>query len=269
VERELRPHRFAPEPDPIARGSYMHDVLEQVLQRLGRAVTPTTLPEALALLDEVMAEASPAIAPGRPERLRRALIETIAADLRRYLEHEAATGSGWDPEGLELRFGFDDDETSLPALELGDGVERIAVRGAIDRVDVEPGGKRAVVRDYKSGSARPEHQGGRWSDERRLQVALYMMAVRDLLGLEPVAGLYQPLGGRDLRARGVYLEGVPVGAELFANDGRDPEGLAAELEDARERAVSLAARLRSGELTPCPTTCSRDGCRYPAICRTT
>ncbi len=269
IERELRPHRFEPESDPIVRGSYMHDVLEQVLERLGRAVTPSSLPEALELLDAVMAEVSPAIAPGRPERIRGALTETIAADLRRYLAHEAATGCGWDPRGLELRFGFEDEQPSLPALELGEGSERIAVRGAIDRVDVEPAGERAVVRDYKSGSARPEHQGGRWSEERRLQVALYMLAVRDLLGLEPVAGLYQPLGGRDLRARGVFLKGAPVGAELFANDGRDPEGLAAELEDARERAVSLAARLRSGELTPCPTTCSRDGCRYPAICRTT
>ncbi len=269
VERELRPQRFEREPDPIARGTYMHDVLERVLERLGRAVTPDSLPQALGLLDEVMAQDAPEIARGRPERLRRALAETIAADLRRYLEHEAATGSGWDPRGLELRFGFDDGQPSLPALELGEGSGRIAVRGAIDRVDVEPGGRRAVVRDYKSGSARSEHQGGRWSEERRLQVALYMLAVRDLLGLEPVAGLYQPLGGRDLRARGVFLEGAPVGASLVATDGRDPEGLAAELEDARQRAVSLAARLRSGELTPCPTNCSRDGCRYPAICRTT
>jgi PD-(D/E)XK nuclease superfamily len=217
----------------------------------------------------VMEQAAPEIARGRPERLRRALAETIAADLRRYLEHEADTGFAWEPRGLELRFGFEDTEPSLPALELGEGPGRIAVRGAIDRVDVEPGGRRAVVRDYKSGSARSEHQGGRWSEDRRLQVALYMLAVRDLLGLEPVAGLYQPLGGRDLRARGVFLEGAPVGASLVATDGRDPEGLAAELEDARQRAVSLAARLRSGELTPCPTNCSRDGCSYPAICRTT
>ena len=269
VERELRPRRFEPEPDAIARGSYMHDVLEQVLERLGRAVTRESLPEALALLDAVLAEVSPEVAPGRPQAVRRAATETIAADLRRYLEHEAETSCGWEPRGLELRFGFDDEEASLPALELGAGPERISVRGAIDRVDVEPGSRRAVVRDYKSSSARPEHQGGRWSSERRLQVALYMLAVRELLGLEPVAGLYQPLAGRDLRARGVFLEGAPVGAELFATDERDAAGLAAELEDAHARAISLAARLRSGELTPCPDTCSREGCRYPGICRST
>jgi RecB family exonuclease len=269
VERELRPRRFEPEPDPIARGSYMHDVLEQVLQRLGRAVTPESLPEALELLDSVITEVPPEIAPGRPERLRRAQVEAIAADLRRYLEHESVTGCGWEPRGLELRFGFVEETPSLPALELGQGSDRVAVRGAIDRVDVEPSGARAVVRDYKSGGSRPEHQGGRWSTDRRLQVALYMLAVRDLLGLEPVAGLYQPLSGRDLRARGVFLEDAPVGAELVATDGRDAEGLAAELEDARARAVALAARLRSGEVTPCPETCSRDGCSYPGICRAT
>jgi ATP-dependent exoDNAse (exonuclease V) beta subunit len=247
----------------------MHDVLERVLQRLGRAVTPESLPRAIQILDGILAEGSPTLAPGRPERVRRAVAETIAADLRRYLEHESATGSRWEPERLELRFGFEQESESLPALALGAGAERVAVRGAIDRVDVEPGGRRAVVRDYKSGSARTEHQGGRWSGDRRLQVALYMLAVRDLLGLEPVAGLYQPLGGRDLRARGVYLDGAPVGGELVANDGRDPEALAAELEDASARAVALAARLRAGELTPCPETCSRDGCRYPGICRAT
>ena len=58
------------------------------------------------------------------------------------------------------------------------------MRGVIDRVDVEPGDSgRAVVRDYKSGGARHEHQGARWGLDDQLQVALYMLAVRELLGL--------------------------------------------------------------------------------------
>ena len=126
---------------------------------------------------------------------------------------------------------------------------------------------RAIVRDYKSGSVRAEHQGSRWSSDRQLQVALYMLAVRKLLGLEPVAGLYQPLGGNDLRARGLFVAGEPVGTRLFSSDGRDEDELQAELQDAANRAIELAARLREGELAPCPQTCSRDGCRYPAICR--
>ncbi|MDQ6817181.1 MAG: PD-(D/E)XK nuclease family protein, partial [Actinomycetota bacterium] len=39
VERELRPKRLQPEPEPLARGSYVHEALEEVLRRLGGPVT--------------------------------------------------------------------------------------------------------------------------------------------------------------------------------------------------------------------------------------
>src|SRR6185312_10527181 len=103
VDRELQPERIAPEPDPVVRGSHMHDVLEQVIERLGRAVTPESLPDALEFLDEVLAQ--------RPGTVR--------------------------------------------------------IRGAIDRVDVDPDETSAIVRDYKSGSSRPDYQGARWRAERR------------------------------------------------------------------------------------------------------
>jgi RecB family exonuclease len=152
-------------------------------------------------------------------------------------------------------------------VALGQGSERVLLRGVIDRVDVDPGGaRRAIVRDYKSGSARPEQAAARWHADRQLQLALYMLAVRELLGLEPVAGLYQPLGGGDLRPRGMFLEGAPVGSRVFGTDAREEAELGEVLADAEDRAVALAAQLRSGRLTPCPETCSRDGCRYPGIC---
>ena len=82
-------------------------------------------------------------------------------------------------------------------------------------------------------------------------------------------GLYQPVGGNDLRARGVFIEGEVPTASLVPTDGREPEQVTEELEAATATAIALAARLRAGELAPCPETCSRDGCRYPAICRVT
>jgi hypothetical protein len=87
------------------------------------------------------------------------------------------------------------------------------------------------------------------------------------MGLEPVAGLYQPLGGDDLRSRGVFLDRVAVGASVVGNDARSSDELEDHLDDARRRAIELASRLRSGHLEPCPETCSRDGCKYPGICR--
>jgi ATP-dependent helicase/DNAse subunit B len=267
VEKELQPSRFEPEPDAIARGSHMHEALERLLRRLGASVTEDSLAEAERMLDDVLSELEPEVTIGRTQAVRTAMLRSIRADLLRYLREEAANGCAWRPEGLELRFGFEDDEASLPALELGEGAERVRVRGAIDRVDVDPDGRRAIVRDYKSGSVRREQQGARWREDRRLQVAIYMLVVRRLLGFEPVAGLYQPLGGRDLRARGVFLKGAPVGARLVDTDGRDEDELANELEDAAGRAIDLSTRLRAGDLTPCPETCTRNGCAYPGICR--
>jgi ATP-dependent helicase/DNAse subunit B len=263
IERELQPLRLEPDPDPMVRGAYMHNVIEQVLSRLGGPVTRESLPRALEILDAVLAQEPNPIAPGSGEGVRAAAARGAAADLRRYLAHEARDGLEWPAVGLELRFGFDDDPESLPPLELGDEVR---LRGIVDRVDADSDG-RAIVRDYKSGGTRPEYQGARWAADRQLQVALYMLVVGELLGLAPVAGLYQPLGGGDLRARVVFLEEAGIGGRLVGNDARDQDELDELLEDARARAVALAARLREGELEPCPTTCSRDGCRYPGICR--
>jgi RecB family exonuclease len=156
----------------------------------------------------------------------------------------------------------------LPPLVLGDGPEQVLVRGMIDRVDADSAGH-AVVRDYKSGAGRADWPAARWSADRRLQVALYLVVVRELTELEPVGGFYQPLRGNDLRGRGMFLAGAGDGAGAGAveRDGRSPEEFEAELDDAVQRAIAVAAELRSGRLEPCPQTCSRNGCAYPGICR--
>jgi ATP-dependent helicase/DNAse subunit B len=265
IESELRPRELAPDSDPLVRGNYMHAVLEQLLTRLDGPITEESLADADRVLDEVLAELPAPVAAGRGAAVREGTLRSIAADLRRYLAHEARTGTGWGHAGLELRFGFDE-EGSLPALVLSDGTR---LRGVVDRVDADGHG-RAIVRDYKSGRARPDWPGARWAEDRRLQVALYMLVVRELLELEPVAGVYQPLSGGDLRARGVFLSGDSQLASGFVgNDGREPEELESELRDAQARAVELASQLRAGRLTPCPENCSRDGCAYPGICRST
>ena len=302
VERELEPLALVPAPDPMTRGSLIHWALERLLRELGGPVTPASLGDAQAILTRLMSElrkgrpqrgAAPgapdggvasgapdggtaldapdgaALSPGSPEVVRAGALRAIEADLRRYLEHEAATGTGWPQAGLELRFGFADDEAAaaaLPALELGEGPDRVLVRGVIDRLDTDGHGH-AVVRDYKSGARREDWPAARWSSDRRLQVALYMLAARDLAGLTPVGGFYQPLRGDDLRGRGAFATGELGPAGVSPTDGRSPAELDSLLSDAAAAAVELARSLAAGELTPCPQSCSRGGCSYPAICR--
>jgi RecB family exonuclease len=270
IERELQPQPLTPQPEPITRGSLMHDVLERLLSELEGPVTPATLTRAQAILErllaEVAADGGAALGVGSPEVVRAGALRAVEADLRRYLEHEAHTAGEWRPLGLELRFGFAGEEASLPALELGEGPERVRVRGVVDRVDIDGAGH-AVVRDYKSGARRPAWSAARWSEDRQLQVALYMLVVRELTDAEPVAGFYQPLRGEDLRARGVFVKGTPVGCGVVPTDARAAEEVDEMLAEAAQRAVAVAASLRAGELTPCPQNCSRDGCKYPAICR--
>jgi RecB family exonuclease len=268
VEKQLDPAALDPQPEPLTRGSFMHDVLERLIRRLGAAVTSGSLPAAERILDELTDALPDDLAPDRPAAVRAAMLRGIVADLRRYLRAEAVDGGAWMPRELELRFGFGESEEerdSLPPVILGAGEDRVVLRGMIDRIDVDPAGERAIVRDYKSGHSR-ERSAARWLVDDQLQVGLYMIAVRRLLGLDPVAGFYQPLMGRELRPSGVFREGVDAGPRVYGTDARDEEALGELLAGVEQRAVELAGQLRRGELTPCPQTCSRDGCRYPGIC---
>jgi RecB family exonuclease len=269
VESQLSPRELAPDAEPLVRGSLIHELLEGLLAELGEAVSDQSLPRALETLERQMGQLggrARALGAGEPPVVRAGALRAIEATLRRYLGHEAATSEGWRPVALERRFGFDEAEGSLPPLALGDGPEPVLVRGAIDRIDVDRAG-RALVRDYKSGAPRADWPAARWKPDRRVQVALYMLVVRELEQLDVIAGNYQPLRGDDLRARGVFSDVVDDAAGFHASDMRSREELEQALAGAAVRAVELAERLRAGDVEPCPSTCSRDGCAYPAICR--
>ncbi|MBS1871351.1 MAG: PD-(D/E)XK nuclease family protein [Actinobacteria bacterium] len=261
VERELAPDRFEPDPEAIARGSCVHRVLERVLAQLDWPLARGALPAAEPLVRTVVAEEAARLVLGRGPAAQAAAAHEIAADVLRLLRHEADGGGAFAPAELELAFGFDD---ALGPLVLGDGALRL--RGVIDRVDLDRAG-RALVRDYKSGRKGPGWPVARWRAEDQLQVALYMVAVRELLRREPVGGVYQPLRGEDLRARGLVRDDADTGELVVDTDRRSQEELEAELDAAAARACELAARLRGGELCATPETCSPNGCAYPGICR--
>jgi ATP-dependent helicase/nuclease subunit B len=267
VERLLDPEALEPDPEPLVRGRYAHAVLELTYRRLrertgSRRVTPDNLAEVEAILVEALREREGEF-PISPTAVRvRTAVRRLEFDLLRYLRDEADAGGSFEPAELEMDFGM---PGSLQApLQLADD---LGIRGRIDRVDTSNG--HFLVRDYKGGSSAPAV--AQWEKEGRLQVALYMLAVRELTGLEPAGGVYVPLRGKDRRPRGVLRSRLreELGEGFVDRDLVSDEELERQLDLARTRAIELASRLRGGDVRPCPGTCSwnNSGCTYPSICR--
>jgi ATP-dependent helicase/DNAse subunit B len=277
VERLLRARDLDPNPEPIARGGLAHAALKDTLEGLKREtgsarLTPARLERARALLRRALevneGEFPLSAAPERRPGMRRRL----QADLERYLRHAAECESPLEPSRFELGFGFEaGDErggedlavgASLPAFDLGDGT---MLRGRIDRIDIGAGGE-AVVYDYKGRVAPPAAKWG--ARTGNVQVALYMRAVEQLLGLRAVGGFYQPLAGGDLRARGVLDEDGGVEIECVRGERREHAEMREILDGAIAAAREAAAQAGRGELRARPRTCAyRGGCSYPTICR--
>ncbi len=277
VERLLRVRDLDPDPEPIARGGLAHAALKDTLEALkletGSArLTLARLERARFLLRAALAEnesefplsAAPERRPGMRRRLQ--------ADLERYLRHAAECESPLEPSRFELGFGFEaGDErggedlpagASLPAFDLGGGT---MLRGRIDRIDIGSGGE-AVVYDYKGRIAPPAAKWG--AAGGNVQVALYMRAVEQLLGLRAVGGFYQPLAGGDLRARGVLDEDGGIEIECVRGERREHAETREILDGAVTAAREAAAQAGRGELRAQPRTCAyRGGCAYPTICR--
>ena len=244
----------------------MHDVLEQVLERLGRAVTPESLPErARAARSGDWASASPAIALGRPER---AAPSGRRGDRRRPAPLPRARG------GDGLRLGAAGARAAVRLRGRG-GVAAGARAGG-----GAPSGSRCAARSTGSTSSRagaarscattraapsaPEHQGGRWSE--RPPPAGGAVHARGQRAARARAGRRPLSAARAVAtcARAACSSRAPRSGPSWSPTTRATRTGSTRSSTTRaERAVALAARLRAGELTPCPKTCSRDGCLYP------
>jgi RecB family exonuclease len=158
------------------------------------------------------------------------------------------------PTKFEVSFGGE--RATLGGLDLGDGV---TLSGKIDRVDTETFGARGIVQDYKSG--RSAHSAQEIANEQRLQIPLYMLVLRDLVGIEPLGGLYRPLAG-ERKARGLLRASAKDELAGFTRtDYVEDDEFWQRLETARETARTLAERIREGDVHhdprggSCPSWC--------------
>jgi ATP-dependent helicase/DNAse subunit B len=263
VERVLDPKRIDAEPDPILRGQVLHTTLHRFYAMLPREldadrVTPENLEAATALVHRCLDEAlESGVRLDLTELQEAELRHTLRADLAGFLRDEADSPVGFVPRRLEVSFGS---ERAAPELQRGlELADDVFLSGKIDRIDIDPFSARGIVQDYKSGKS--AHSAREIDRELRLQIPLYILALRDLVGVEPLGGVYRALAGRRV-TRGMVRESAREDLPGFARDDYlDEDAFWSQVEAARERAAENAGRIRVGDVRHDP---KGDGC--PAWC---
>jgi hypothetical protein len=272
VDHELRPEPLDPVPEGLRQGSLMHEALERLYREApgdDALPRPADLERWVArgreIVDEVTAELSDHPAD---RAIRRRLERLLIAFLRR----EAARQSPrLRPSLLEAEFG-EEDSAAKPVLEL-DGW---ALHGRIDRVDEGEGV--GLAHDYKV--ARQVSRVAKFVEEGKLQLPLYVLALRELWGIEVLGGLYQPLAPTtNARPRGLVRkeDGELLLADLglYDRDMLPEEEFEAALREAVSRATLAVSRMRGGDIDRDPgpppgfkghNQCPRY-CTFAPICR--
>ncbi|MFN0154262.1 MAG: PD-(D/E)XK nuclease family protein [Gaiella sp.] len=263
VERVVAPKTIDAEPDAMLRGQVAHTALHRFAVALPKElkvdrVDPTTVEAAVLLMRRCVDDA---VASGVRLDVSDVQLAELASTLHRDLEalvrDEAEAQHSLIPRRFEVGFGSERAAQELQrGLSLGDG---LTMSGKIDRVDIDMFSAQGIVVDYKSGKG--AHSAVDIERERRLQIPLYMLVLRDLLGIEPLGGVYQPLAGRRT-ARGMLRQSAA--AELPGFQPRDfleEDEFWRIVEGARAQAGEYAQRIRAGDVRHDPRG---DGC--PAWC---
>ena len=259
VERLLDPRTIDAEPDPKLRGSVAHSALSKFFSGIPKELGIEKLDEshldrALPFMRQCLDTAVNGVRMELTELQRQELDQSLWRDLEALVRAEAASELELVPRRFEVSFGRE--RSTFGGLDLGDG---LTLSGKIDRVDVETFGARGIVHDYKSGKS--AHSAQQIQQEQRLQIPLYMLVLRDLVGVEPLGGLYRPLAG-ERKPRGLLRASAKEELPGYVrNDYLDDDEFWSRLETARTDARSLAERIRTGDVDhdprggTCPSWC--------------
>ena len=262
-ERVVDPKTIDAEADAMLRGQIAHQTLYKFYSGLPKElgvdrVSPEIVEQAVSFLRRCLDDALRGGVRLELTDLEAAELEqTLWRDLEQFVRDEAESDLPLVPRRFEVGFGSERSAPELQrGLELADGIR---LSGKIDRIDVDPFSARGIVQDYKSGKG--SHSARQIDAEQRLQIPLYMLVLRDLVGIEPLGGLYRPLAG-ERKARGLLRASAKEELAGFTRtDYVDDDEFWQRLETARETARALAERIREGDVHhdprggSCPAWC--------------
>jgi ATP-dependent helicase/nuclease subunit B len=267
VDRVLSPREIDFELDARMRGSIAHATLARFFTLLPAEVgvdrlSEDRLQDAYPLMRRCLGEALggqrvPDTVAGKE------LARALERDLDAFLRAEAELDLPLVPRRFEVRFGG---PMAAPGLKDGLRIGDFAVSGQIDRIDMDPGmSPRGLVWDYKSGAS--AHSANQMERDGRLQIPLYILALRDLLGIEPLGGMYRALAGKRA-ARGLVLAGEVESGGLATGDQLSAEDFWAQVNRAAEVAGAAVAGMRAGRVRHDPRTGECPAwCTLHTICR--
>ncbi|MGH2981139.1 MAG: PD-(D/E)XK nuclease family protein, partial [Solirubrobacterales bacterium] len=239
------PRPLDPSPDPLVQGGLMHKSLELLYKEApgeDKLPRPGDLDVWVRRGREIVEEVTGELTDHPADRAMRRRVERL---LVAFLRREAARENPrLRPSLLEAGFG-EGEEAEKPSLRIGDW----ALHGQIDRVDV--GNGTGLAFDYKL--AREVTPFAKFVQEGKLQLPLYLLALRELWEIDVAGGLYQPLRPTsNPRPRGLVRE--QEADELFGDlglvgsDSLSAEEFETALEEAAARATLAVSRMRSGSI---------------------
>lgn len=246
------------------KGIIRHQVLENYFKwrksRKGRASRKESYEVVLWELGKALKD-NPLVIE---KKYQKALYEEEIKDmLFQFLERELSLleATPLQPEYFEFTFGTGP-KPDAPALEINDGERKFRLVGKIDRVDVDPQNKTALIVDYKTA--------GQWSTSDveegvSLQLPAYVMAVENFLNLKTIGGQLKLLkSGKTL---GFYRKDLIAAYPELAKKTGMSETEFRDLLTASEDYIKLFTReMALAKMPVRPRQCD-EHCPYPTVCR--
>jgi ATP-dependent helicase/DNAse subunit B len=197
----------------------------------------------------------------RVELEKRNMQEILLEILHLELIRKRPPLEGLCPAYIEFKVAFAKDKKDC--LQITGEKGAALIRGKIDRIDVTADNQFALVIDYKTGK---KFEAGKLANGTYLQLPLYLLAVKDRLGLKPLGGhLYSLVNGQ---SSGFHHKDNLAIAGIATRKGLsyDADKFEAVLKRAVDFAVKYVSGIERAEIPVRPRDCV-PYCPYGTICR--
>jgi ATP-dependent helicase/nuclease subunit B len=177
-------------------------------------------------------------------------------------EAQLSQARGLVPTYFELSFG-NPKKSDRDYLKVKDASREFWLEGKIDRIDVLPGEKKALVIDYKK-SARSISIRSRLEKGLEFQLPIYLLFLEKELGFEALGAELRLL--QDSKEEGLYPDSARQALGLHAlKKTLSAEEFEALRRQAHVQIRQVVERLRGGDIRVKSKSCEH--CEYDAVCR--